>query len=85
MQLSWLHTCKQPEEIVGKPTIDELERLLQSEVDVPVEILPNGEIRGKGTSSNELQGKKPITMKEQLGGEYVTGATRCGDGAPWTR
>jgi hypothetical protein len=70
---------------MGKPTIDELERLLQSEVDVPVEILPNGEIRAKGTSNNELQGKKPITMKEQLGGEYATVATRCRDGAPWTR
>ena len=69
---------------MGRPTIDELERLLQSEVDVPVEILPNGEIRAQGKGSAELQGKKPITMKEQLGGEYVIRPTRRRHGARWT-
>jgi len=54
-----------------KPTIDELERLLDQEKDVPIEILPNGEIRQAGTTSAaELGGKKPITMRENLGGEY---------------
>jgi hypothetical protein len=54
-----------------KPTIQELERLLNSEEDTPVQILPNGEIRGAGqTSSADLGGKKPLTMKEDLGGEY---------------
>ena len=55
-----------------KPTIHELEQLLEDEEDVPIEILPNGEIRAKGsTSSAELQGRKPITMREDLGGEYL--------------
>ncbi len=51
--------------------IDELERLLNSEEDIPIQILPNGEIRqiGRATSS-ELGNKKPLTMKENLGGEY---------------
>ena len=56
---------------MAKPTIKELEAILDREEDVPVEILPNGEIREKGkTSSTELGGKKPITMREDLGGEY---------------
>ncbi|MXZ48215.1 MAG: hypothetical protein F4Z13_03025 [Candidatus Dadabacteria bacterium] len=55
-----------------KPTIDELEELLEKEEDVPIEILPNGEIRALGKGSAELQDKKPITMREDLGGEYTT-------------
>jgi hypothetical protein len=55
----------------GKPTIQELERLLNSEEDTPIQILPNGEIRAVGqTSAAELGTKKPLTMKENLGGEY---------------
>ena len=54
-----------------KPTIDELEKLLEKEEDIPIEILPNGEIRALGEGSAELQGKKPITMREDLGGEYT--------------
>jgi hypothetical protein len=52
-----------------KPTIQELERLLNSEEDTPVQILPNGEIRAEG-QTGDLGGKKPLTMKENLGGEY---------------
>ncbi len=51
--------------------IDELERLLNSEEDIPIQILPNGEIRQIGqTTPSELGNKKPLTMKENLGGEY---------------
>jgi hypothetical protein len=51
--------------------IDELERLLNSEEDIPIQILPNGEIRQAGdATSSELGNKKPLTMKENLGGEY---------------
>lgn len=51
--------------------IDELERLLNSEEDIPIQILPNGEIRPVGqATSAELGAKKPLTMKENLGGEY---------------
>jgi hypothetical protein len=54
-----------------KPTIDDLERLLNSEEDTPIQILPNGEIRQVGqASATEIGAKKPLTMKEDLGGEY---------------
>lgn len=54
-----------------KPTIDELERILNQEDEVPVEILPSGEIRAKGKSQGlDLGGRKPLTMREDLGGEY---------------
>lgn len=52
--------------------IDQLERLLKSYDDVPIEIRPNGEIRIKGTPSI----RKPLTMKANLGGEYCG---RCPD------
>lgn len=54
-----------------KPSIDDLERLLNSEEDTPIQILPNGEIRELGqASASEIGSKKPLTMKENLGGEY---------------
>lgn len=52
-------------------TIDELERLLNSEEDTPIQILPNGEIREIGRATvADMGNKKPLTMKENLGGEY---------------
>lgn len=57
--------------MVQKPTIEELEAILDREEEIPIEILPNGEIRAKDkTSSIEIGGKKPLTMRENLGGEY---------------
>jgi hypothetical protein len=51
--------------------IDELERLLNNEEEIPMQILPNGEIRRQGTATAaDLGNKKPLTMKENLGGEY---------------
>jgi hypothetical protein len=59
---------------MSRPTIDELERILASEEEVPIEILPNGEVRAKGgTTLQETGGKKPLTMREDLGGEYGEG------------
>lgn len=56
---------------MARPTIAELEAILQQEEQTEIEILPNGEVRAKGhTSSHELGGKKPLTMREDLGGEY---------------
>ena len=52
------------------PTIQELEAILQDEESTPIEILPNGEIRALGTGSQELGGRKPLTFRENLGGEY---------------
>ena len=54
-----------------KPTIEELESMLEDEEDTPIEILPNGEIRALGGSDSAERGfKKPLTMREDLGGEY---------------
>ena len=54
-----------------RPSIQELEAILNQEEEVPIEILPNGEIRAKGvTSTNETGGIKPLTLREDLGGEY---------------
>jgi hypothetical protein len=51
--------------------IDDLQRLLNSEEDTPIQILPNGQIRQiGGATSAEMGNKKPLTMKENLGGEY---------------
>lgn len=58
---------------MNKPTIAELEKILNSEQETEIEILPNGEVRAKGGSStSETGGKKPLTMREDLGGEYGT-------------
>lgn len=56
-------------------TVDELEKLLQSDDEVPLQILPNGEIvaapAGYGRrGSNEDGPNKPLTYRENLGGEY---------------
>jgi hypothetical protein len=54
-----------------KPTIQELEDILNSEETTPVKILPNGEIQQLNQNSlAELGSKKPLTMRENLGGEY---------------
>jgi len=56
---------------MSKPTIAELEKILNSEQETEIEILPNGEVRAKGGSTaSETGGKKPLTMREDLGGEY---------------
>jgi len=55
----------------GKPTLQELEAILDSEEDVPLEILPNGEVRAMKVPGI---GKKPITLREDLGGEYCEAA-----------
>ena len=55
----------------GKPTIHELEDILEKEENSPIEILPNGEVRALGGSDARESGyRKPITMREDLGGEY---------------
>lgn len=55
----------------NRPTIRELEELFLKEEEIPLEILPNGEVRARGaTPPEELGGRKPLTMRENLGGEY---------------
>ena len=53
----------------AKPTIEELEALLDEDEFVAIEILPNGEIREVGIGKT-LGVQKPLTMREDLGGEY---------------
>jgi hypothetical protein len=62
------------EEKMSRPTIAELEAILDREEEVEIEILPNGEVRAKGQSTlQETGGRKPLTMREDLGGEYSKG------------
>ena len=59
------------EVVMGRPTIAQLEQILEKEEEVEIDILPNGEVRAKNqTSEVELGGRKPLTMRENLGGEY---------------
>lgn len=56
-------------------SIEDLEKLLDDDEDTPLEILPNGEVRRVGGSSDDERGnKKPLTMREDLGGEYAQAA-----------
>jgi len=50
-----------------KPTITELEKLLNSEEDQAITILPNGQIK---RSKKSKKGNPLVTFKENLGGEY---------------
>ena len=53
-----------------RPTIAEIEAILSAEEDSGIEILPNGEIRLP--KNRKTKGaKKPLTMRENLGGEYA--------------
>jgi hypothetical protein len=58
-------------DVSARPSIAELERQLDNEEEAEIEILPNGEVREKGkTTDAERGGRKPLTMRENLGGEY---------------
>ena len=58
-----------------KPSIAELEAMFDDEEYVPLEILPNGQVRALGDSeAAERDFKKPLTMREDLGGEYARAA-----------
>jgi len=57
--------------MIKKLSLEELEAVLNSEEETPIHILPNGEIREVGqASAAEIGIKKPLTMREDLGGEY---------------
>ena len=53
-------------------SIAELEKLLSRDDEVMLEILPNGEIRefSEDEKAKVRSERKPLTMKENLGGEY---------------
>jgi hypothetical protein len=51
--------------------ITRLERVLDGEEDSSIRILPNGEIEpANERSSADTGGRKPVTLRENLGGEY---------------
>ena len=53
-------------------TVEELEEILLRDDDEPLEILPNGKIRRVGGSTlDETGGKRPLSFRENLGGEYA--------------
>jgi hypothetical protein len=48
-------------------SIAELEQMLRTDDEVPIEILPNGEIRTRDSGDRKV---KVLTYRENLGGEY---------------
>ena len=53
------------EVLMARPTIAELEAILQNEEEVPIEILPNGEVREKGRTSSQETGGCNGKAKEE--------------------
>ena len=51
-------------------TIDEIEALLNSDDEIELDILPNGEVRAHPAREN-TKPLKPLTYREKLGGEYA--------------
>lgn len=58
----------------NRPTIDEIEALLNSDDEVELTILPNGEVRAMQGGRPKAGKFKPLTMREKLGGEYADAA-----------
>ena len=56
--------------VSSRPTIAELEAILDAEEEAGIEILPNGKVR-LSKKSRAKGAKKPLTMRENLGGEYA--------------
>lgn len=54
---------------LARPSIEDLEAMFDDEECTPIEILPNGEIRELG-GGKKAGVSKPLTMRENLGGEY---------------
>lgn len=52
--------------VPNRPTIAELEAILNKEEENSIEILPNGEVRTGGGKPKQ----KPLAIRENLGGEY---------------
>ena len=64
-------TDKQVKKPQKKPTIAELERILDSDEEITIEILPNGSIREHKKRRGKKSKIKPLTYREDLGGEYA--------------
>ena len=53
-------------------SFEELKALLEKDEDEPITVLPNGELCKPGQEPKDLGGLKPLTFREDLGGEYAT-------------
>lgn len=56
-----------------KPSIDDLQQMLNSDAEVMLEILPSGEVRefSEDEQAQVRSRRKPLTMRDNLGGEYA--------------
>jgi hypothetical protein len=61
-----------------KPTIEELEAILNSGEEVPIEILPNGEVRARLTRTEELLDERDALRKRVAEAEELAKALRMG-------
>lgn len=61
---------------MSKPTIKELEKLLNTEEGENLQIMPDGSIRPVKKGRRRKGEVKPLTMRENLGGEYGTVYTK---------
>jgi hypothetical protein len=80
-----VHVCRRPEcrdaheaqnpqhPLAHRPTIEEIEQLLNSDTEIDLDILPNGEVRA---SRSDGKPTKVLTFREKLGGEYCGRAAR---------
>lgn len=51
-------------------TVEQIEQLLQQDENMPITILPNGEVRAATEQERRDRPKHPLTFRENLGGEY---------------
>lgn len=73
--------ARKPRKQSHRPSTTELEKLLDNEEEEAIEILPNGEVRALGKMSDRERGnRKPLTYRENLGGEYNDGNGRYARG-----
>lgn len=56
---------------MAKPTIEELENILDRDDETTIEILPDGSIRESKKRRGRKPKIKPLTYREDLGGEYA--------------
>ncbi len=72
--ITFIGVALQPDPVLAEKsrvTIAELERILNSEEELMIEILPNGSIAARPYTDEERGNRKPLTMRENLGGEYA--------------
>jgi hypothetical protein len=71
--ITFIGAALEPDPVLAEKahvSITELERILNSEEELQIEILPNGSIAARPFTDEERGNRKPLTMRENLGGEY---------------